>query len=157
MSVTRWADAVTALLAAYTAAPALAGVPVYDGAQITAAADLDFIVVGHDGTTAPDGSLQATTTAGAYTQQWADSTTGMDEYGTVQCLIVSQTGDPADTAGRRARAAVLLAAAEDAALNARPPHLTFDGTADGRWVYRQAAAGVVVMAVYRVAYSAPWG
>jgi len=157
LSVTRWADAAAALLSAYQAAPALAGVPVYDGAWITSAADLDFMVVGHDGTTAPDGSLQATALGGTYAQSWADSTTGMDETGIIQCLIVSQTGDPADVAGRRTRAAALLAAAEDAALAARPSHLTFDGTADGRFVYRQAAAGVVVMIAYRVAYSAPWG
>jgi L-asparaginase II len=157
MSVTRWADAVTALLGAYTAAPALAGVPVYDGAAITAAADLDFVVVGHDGTTGPDGALQATALAGTYAQAWADTTTGMDEAGVVQCLIVCQTGDPADVAGRRGRVKALLAAAEDAALAATPAHLTFDGSSDGRWIYKQAAAGVVVMCAYRVAYSAPWG
>jgi hypothetical protein len=157
MSVTRWADAVTALLAAYTAAPALAGVPVYDGAAITSSTDPDFVVVGHDGTTTADGSLQATALSGTYAQQWADSTTGMDETGIVQCVAVSQTGDPADTAGRRARVTVLLSAAEDAALAARPSHLTFNGTSDGRWVVRQSSAGVVVMVAFRVAYSAPWG
>jgi hypothetical protein len=157
MSVTRWADAVAALLAAYQAAPALQGVPVYDGAQITSSTDPDFLVVGHDGTTGTDGALQATALAGNYLQQWADTSTGQDETGIVQCLIVAQTGDPADVAGRRTRAPTHLAAAEDAAAAARPSHLTFDGTSDGRIVYRQGAAGVAVLVAYRVAYSAPWG
>jgi hypothetical protein len=157
MSVTRWADAVTALLAAYTATPALSGVPVYDGAQPTMSVDTEFLIVGHDGTTDANGAMQATALAGTYLQQWADSTTGMDENGMVQCLIVSQSGDTADMAGCRARVTALLAAAEDAALAARPSHLTFDGTSDGRWVYRQTSAGVAVMCAYRVSYSAPWG
>jgi len=69
VSTTRFADAVTALLAAYQAAAALAGVPVYDGAQPSGAADADFILVGHDGTIAPDGTLAATALAGTYLQQ----------------------------------------------------------------------------------------
>ena len=157
MSVTRWADAVTALLAAYTTAPQLAGVPVYDGPPVTAAVDPDFIIVGHDAATAPDGGLQATALAGIYTQQWADTTTGQDETGTVNCLIVSQTGDTSDLPGRRARVKTLLAAAEDAATTAVVAHLTFDGTLDGRFIVRQSAAGVAVLCAYRVAYSAPWG
>ena len=75
----------------------------------------------------------------------------------MNCLVVSQTGDTADTAGRRARVQVLLAAAEDAAAAAAAPHLTFDGTTDGRFIVRQTAAGVAVMCAYRVSYSAPWG
>lgn len=157
MSTTRFGDAVTALLAAYTAAPALAGVPVYDGAQPSGAADPDFLIVGHDATMAADGTLEATALAGTYTQDWADTTTGMEEHGTVNCLIVSQTGDAADLAGRRARVAVLLGAAETAALAAVVQHLTIDGTTDGRFLCRQSAGGCAVMCAYRVAYSAPWG
>ena len=158
MSVTRFADAVTALLAAYNAAAALggAGVPVYDGAQPSGAADQDFIIVGHDGTIAADGTLEATALAGTYLQQWADTTTGRDETGSVNCLIVSQTGDASDITGRRARVKTLLAAAEDAAATAVVSHLTFDGSSDGRFIYRQSAGGVVVMCAYRVSYSAPW-
>lgn len=157
MSTTRFGDAVTALLAAYTTAPALNGVPVYDGAQPTGAADPDFLIVGHDATMAADGTLEATALAGTYTQDWADSTTGMEERGSINCLIVSQTGDTADIAGRRARVAVLLAAAENAALAAVVTHLTIDGTTDGRFLYRQSMGGAAVMCAYRVAYSAPWG
>jgi len=157
VSTTRFTDAVAALLTAYQAAPALAGVPVYDGPQITAAADPDFIIVGHDAAAGPDGALAATTQAGAFVQAWADTTTGREEAGTVNCLIVSQTGDAADLPGRRARAAALLAAAEDAAFSVTVPHLTFDGTTDGRFTTVQGAAGAAVMCAYRVSYSAPWG
>ena len=156
MSTTRFADAVTGLLAAYNAAAGLSGVPVYDGAQPSGAADTDFVIVGHDGTIAADGTLEATALAGTYLQQWADTTDGRDETGSVNCLIVSQTGDTADIAGRRARVKTLLAAAEDAAAAAAVTHLTFDGTTDGRIIYRQSAGGVVVMCAYRVSYSAPW-
>jgi len=157
VSTTRFADAVSALLAAYQAAPALSGVPVYDGAQPSGAADTDFILVGHDGTIAPDGTLAATALAGIYLQQWADTTTGQQETGSVNCLVVSQTGDVTDAAGRRARVKVLLAAAEDAAAAAVVTHLTFDGTSDGRWINHPAGGGIAVLCAYRVSYSAPWG
>lgn len=156
MSTTRFTDAITALLAAYNAAAGLAGVPVYDGAQPSGAADTDFLIVGHDGTIAPDGTLAATATAGTFTQAWADTTTGRDENGSVNCVAVSQSGDPADTPARRARVKVLLAAAEDAAAAAAVSHLTFDGTTDGRLLYL-SGAGVAVICAYRVSYSAPWG
>ena len=156
MSTTRLTDAITALLAAYNAAAGLAGVPVYDGAAPSGAADTDFVIVGHDGTIAADGTLEATALAGTYAQQWADTTAGQDERGSVNCLVVSQAGDVGDVAGRRARVKVLLAAAEDAAAAAVVSHLTLDGTTDGRFIYRQSAGGVVVMCAYRVSYSAPW-
>lgn len=157
MSTTRFTDAFAALLAAYQNAAALAGVPVYDSDVITSASDPDFIVVGHDGTMAADGTLESTALAGNYLQDWTDMTTGRDERGSVNCLIVSQTGDVTDLPGRRARVKVLLAAAEDAAAAATPSHLTFDGTTDGRFVTRQGMAGVAILCAYRVSYSAPWG
>ena len=157
MSTSRLSDAITGLVAAYTNAAALAGVPVYDGALPSGAADQDFLIVGHDGTIAPDGTLEATALAGIYLQQWSDLTTGQDERGSVNCLIVSQTGDISDVAGRRARAKTLLAAAEDAAAQAVVTHLTFDGTTDGRWINHPAGGGIAVLCAYRVSYSAPWG
>jgi hypothetical protein len=50
-----------------------------------------------------------------------------------------------------------MAAAEDAAAAAAVAHLTFDGTADGRFITRQGAAGLAVICAYQVAYSARWG
>jgi hypothetical protein len=160
VSTTRFADAVAALLAVYRAASGLAGVPVYDGPQPTSAADQDFIIVGHDATMAADGTLEATALAGIFLQDWTDFEEQREERGSVNCLIVSQSGDSSDIAGRRGRAAVLLAAAEDAAAaqgGQAASKLTFDGTTDGRFITRQGAAGVAVMCAYRVSYSAPWG
>jgi hypothetical protein len=34
--------------------------------------------------------------------------------------------------------------------------MTFDGTADGRWIYRQSVAGAAVLVAYRVSYSTGW-
>lgn len=156
MSTTRFTDAVNALLAAYQAAAGLAGVPVYDGAQPSSAADQDFMIVGHDATMAADGTLETTALTGTYLQDWETFDTGRGERGSVNCLIVSQTGDTSDLPGRRARVKTLLAAAEDAAAAAVVTDLTFDGTSDGRFIVRQGMAGVAVMCAYRVSYSAPW-
>ncbi len=157
MSTTRFGDAVTALLAAYAAAAPLAGIPVYDGAQPSGAVDVAYLIVGHDGSMAADGTLQATALAGNYLQDWADTTTGREERGVIQCLAVAQTGDAAGLPGCRAQVRTLVAAAEDAAAAAVVTHLTFDGTSDGRFIYRQGAAGAAVLCAYRVTYSAPWG
>ena len=157
MSTTRFTDAVDALLTAYQGAAGLAGIPVYDGPAVTSSADADFVIVGHDASMGADGTLQATALAGNYLQDWADLTTGREERGYINCLIGAQTGDSTDTAGRRDRVKVLLAAAEDAAAAATVSHLTFDGTSDGRFITKQSTAGVVVMCAYRVTYSAPWG
>ena len=81
---------------------------------------------------------------------------GLEEDGSVNCLIVSQTGDPADMAGRRDRCQVLTAAVEDAAAasgGALVSGLTFDGVTDGRFTYRQSGNGVAVMHAFRLAYS----
>ena len=160
MGTIRFADACDALLAALKASPALAGIPVYDGAAVTAAADLEFILVGHDGTTEADGTLTPAALAGNYTRQWSDTTTGQEEDGSVNCLAVSQTGDPADMAGRRARTQALEAAVEDAAAAAGGhliPGLTFDGVTDGRFTYRQGASGVAVLHAFRLSYSTGYG
>ena len=157
MSTTRFTDAVTALLAAYAAAVPLAGIPVYDGAQPSGAVDPAFIIVGHDGSMGADGILQATALAGNYLQSWADTTDGRQENGYIQCLAVSQTGEVAGLADCRTQVTQLVAAAEDAAAAGGAAQLTFDGTSDGRFIYRQSASGAAVMCAYRVTYSAPWG
>ena len=160
MSATRLNDAVNALLAAYQAAAALAGVPVYDGVQATASADNDFIVVGHDGSLGADGSLAADALAGSFTQVNLEFG-ARQETGYIGCLIVSQTGDATDFAGRRQRATDLLAAAEDAALAnggyQAPdfPGLLFDGTSDGRLINR-LSQGTAVLLADRVYYSTEW-
>ena len=157
MSTIRFADALAGLLAAYQAAAAFSGIPVDSTVTPTALAAADFIIVGHDGSMDGDGVLQAAALAGTWTHDWADTTTGQEERGSVNCLIACTSPDTTDVAGRLARAQALLASAEDAAGTAAVAHLTFDGTSDGRFVVRQGAAGLAVICAYRVAYSAPWG
>lgn len=160
MSATRLNDAILALLAAYKAASAFAQVPVYDGVQAMTASDRDYLIAGHDGSLSADGSLAADALAGSFTQ--VNLEFGVrQETGYVNCLIVSQTGDPADFAGRRQRATDLLAAAEDAALangglqSGNAAGIMFDGTSDGRLINR-LSSGVAVLLAYRVYYSTEW-
>ena len=154
----RFTDAVAGLVAAYQAAPALAGVPVSDRMDYTIPDRApDFIIVGHDATTTSGGVLQADALAGIFLREWSDTTTGRDETGSVNCLIACQSADVGAVAACSTRAAALLGAAEDAALAAAVSHLTFDGTTDGRFITRQGTAGLAVICAYRVSYSAPWG
>lgn len=156
MSTIRFADAAAALVTALQAAAALAGIPVYDGIVVTDAPDLEFIIVGHDGTTEADGTLTGTALGGTYNQRWTDSDSPREEDGSINLLVVSQTGDSADLPGRRARCQALMAAVEDAAA-ANGGHLTtgltFDGVTDGRFLYRQTGAGAAVMHAFRLSYS----
>ena len=154
----RFTDAVAALVAAYQAAPALAGIPVSDRMDYTIPdRSPDFIIVGHDATTTSGGVLQADALAGTFLREWSDTTTGRDETGSVNCLIACQSPDVGAVAACSTRAAALLTAAEDAAMAAQVAHLTFDGTTDGRFITRQGTAGLAVICAYRVSYSAPWG
>jgi len=161
MPVTRFHDAVTALIAGCQAAPALAGIPVYDGPAVSTGTDPDFIIVGHDGVYTTDGTLAADTTAGTYTQVNLEMTGVTEETGFIGCVLACQSGDTGDLAGRRARATALLGAIEDA-LDVNSGYLAgaagvmFDGVSDGRWAYRQTAAGVAVIVPFRVTYSTQW-
>jgi len=163
MSATRFNDALLSLLAAYQAAPALSGIPVYDGPVVTGAADPDFIVVGHSGALGPDGTLAPDVSAGTFTQGDLVMPGVREEKGLVACVIVSQTGDAADIPGRRQRATDLLAAAEDAAAahggypqDDRGAGLMFDGTASGQFTSRLSQGGAAVILAYRVSYSSGW-
>ena len=159
MSATRYNDAVLSLIAAYAASGALEGVPVYDGPVAMTGSDNDYIIVGHNGTLGPDGSLAADVIAGTTTEGNLVMPGVREEKGYISCLIVSQTGDSADTAARRQRASDLLDAAEDAVLagggypTGVGAGLMFDGTSDSRWITKQAGTGVAVLLAYRVSYS----
>jgi len=159
VSATRFNDAVTALVAAYKAAPALAQVPVYDGIQPQAASDPACVIVGHDGTLEADGTLVPDVLAGNFTQQWIEMG-GRQETGTVNCVLICQSGDTA-LAPLRVQAGTLLGALEDAAdagggYAGGLTDMTFDGTLSGRWINRQASGGAAVMVAYRVSYSTEW-
>jgi hypothetical protein len=159
MSATRFSDAVTAMVAAYTAAPALSGIPVYDGIQPQTASDAACVIVGHDGSLGADGTLAADVLAGNFAQQWIEMGT-RQETGFVNCVLLCQSGDTA-LGVLRAQAATLLEALEDAAdanggFAGGLTDMTFDATANGRWIYRQALGGAAVMVAYRVSYSTEW-
>lgn len=160
MSATRFDDAVTALLAAYQAAPALSKTPVYDGIQPQTASDMACVIVGHDGTFEADGTLAPDVLAGNFAQQWIEMGT-RQETGFINCVLICQSGDATALGALRAQASALLEALEDAAdanggKAAGLTDMTFDATANGRWIYRQALGGAAVMVAYRVSYSTEW-
>ncbi len=159
MSFTRWSDAVTALLAAYRAAPALAGVPVYDGIVPQSFSDPACVIVGHDGTIEADGTLVPDALAGIWNQAWIYSG-ARQETGTVNCVLVCQSGETSLTP-LRTQAATLMDALEDAAdanggYAGGLANMTFDALVNGRFIYRQSAAGAAVLVPYRVSYSTEW-
>lgn len=157
MSTLKFADASAALITALAAAPALAGVPVSDGPQPTAAQSADFIVVGHGGNLDADGALSGVTQGGTLTQAWLEFPALKQETGHIACTVVSQSGDPADVAGRRARAQALIAACEDAALGAGVVSgVLFEGTESASVTYRQTTAGLAVIAAFTVGYTTQW-
>jgi hypothetical protein len=157
VSTIRFSDAVTALLAALAASVPLAGVTIADGPNPTAAADPDFIIVGHDGSLDADGALSGITQAGTLTQAWLEFRAIKDETGHIHCVAVSQTGDSTDLPGRRARAQALVAACEDAALAAGVVGgLQFEGTEDAAIAYRQLGQGAAVIIPFTIGYSTQW-
>lgn len=157
MSTTRFDGATVALLAAYRAAAPLAGVTITDGPAPTAGTDMEFIIVGHDGSLDPTGALASVAQAGDITQEWLDFPAVKSETGSINCVLVSQSGDTADLPARRTRAAALLAACEDAAIAAGDVGgILFDGTTGAQILYRQSGQGCAVMAVFTVGYSVPW-
>jgi hypothetical protein len=155
VSTIRFSDAVTALLAAYSAAAPLAGVTIADGPEPSAMAAADFVIVGHDGTLDEEGGLAAVTEAGSAAQEWMAFPAQRDESGAVNCVACSQTGDSNDLPARRARAQALVAACEDAAV-AITGNIVFDGTVEVHFLSRQTPQGVAVMAVFTVGYAAPF-
>lgn len=161
MPVTRFNDAALALAGAYKAAAPLSGVPVYDSVRAMTGSDPDFIITGHDGTLQADGTLAPDALAGIFTQANLEMPGVRQETGYINCVIVSQTGDAGDMAGRRQRASDLLDAAEDAAAvnggyPAAAPGIMFDGTSDGRFVTRLSLGGIAILLAYRVSYSTGW-
>ena len=155
MSTIRFSDAITALLAAYSAAAPLAGVSVFDGPNPSALTTLEFVIVGHDGTLDDRGALASVTDAGSTAQEWMAFPAQRDEAGVVNCVAVSQTGDQNDLAGRRARVQAIVAACEDAAI-AITGSIEFDGTLEARFLSRQDGEGCAVMAVFAVGYNCPF-
>ena len=96
-------DAITALLAAFTAAPALAGADVRDGPVVTASAAKEAVLVGWTGQ--PDDQLAADATVTPQVFGDADDR----ELFTIRCAALVLNGEN-DLAAARARAYALHAA-----------------------------------------------
>jgi hypothetical protein len=153
----RFGDAMTALTTALTAAPALAGVTI-TGDAATAAADPDFLIIGHDGTLETDGSLSGITEAGNFTAEFitTGNPAGQQETGNIGVVAVSQTGDTTDLPARITRVEALYAACDDAVTDLKTGTIVFDGPGAGRIVTRQTGAGCAAILAFTISYSAPW-
>jgi hypothetical protein len=154
----RLGDAITAITAALTAAPALAGVTIVTGTAVTAAADPEFLVVGHDGSLDADGALAGTTAAGDFLTEFvtAGNPAGQQETGNVNVTAVSQTGDATDLPARISRVQAMLAACDDATTDLHTSAMVFDGPGGGQVVTRQISGGAAAIITFQITYTAPW-
>jgi hypothetical protein len=139
-------DALTTL---FSGLPALAGVAVYNGPGVSAAADLDLVLVNDDGD--PDSDASST-----FEQEWANlAATSRYERGVVVCGVISQSGST-DLHDRQDRAAVLL----DACQTAVHADVTLAGLVLSAQVVSgsarpiQNSAGAAVVAPFVIAYLA---
>ena len=146
-----------ALTTALTAASALTGVTI-TGDVATAAADLEFLVIGHDGSLDSDGSLSGITEAGSFDAEFitVGDPAGQMETGSVNVTAVSQTGDSSDLAARICRVQAMYAACDDAITDLSTSGIVFDGPGAGRVVTRQTAAGCAAISTFAIGYTAPW-
>jgi hypothetical protein len=153
----RFGDALAALTTALTTAPALAGVTI-TGDVATAAADPDFLVIGHDGSLEADGSLSGITEAGSFDAEFitAGNPAGQQETGNIGLVAVSQTGDTTDLPARISRVETLYAACDDATTDLKSGAIVFDGPGAGRVVTRQTGAGCAAILAFVITYTSPW-
>ena len=151
-------DAMAALTAAFQASAALTGVTITQGDAPSAAGDPEFVVVGHDGSLAADGSLAEFTVSGSFTTDFvtAGSPPGQLETGRVNVVAVAQSGDATALAGRITRAQELLAACDAACTDVTSGTIVFDSAGSGRLVTRQASAGCAAILAFVITYSGPW-
>jgi hypothetical protein len=160
MATAAFASAVTALTGLLAAAPALAAVTVTDGPAPAALAAGDYLIVGHDGTLNPDGSLSEFANTGTFAQDWsrfdAAPGSGKDETGAINCVVTSETGDTSDLPGRLARVQAILAACEDACVSAQSGTVVFDGTGAAQVMTRQTPNGCAAVLAFTITYTAPW-
>ena len=151
-------DAMAALTAAFQASAALTGVTITQGDAPSAAGDPEFVVVGHDGSLAADGSLAEFTVSGSFTTDFVTSGSppGQLETGRVNVVAVAQSGDATVLAGRITRAQELLAACDAACTDVTSGTIVFDSAGSGRLVTRQASAGCAAILAFVITYSGPW-
>ena len=158
MSAALLADAMAALASLFSASPALSGVTITEGDAPSAAGDPEFIVVGHDGSLAPDGSLAEFTVSASFSTQFitGGSPPAQLETGRVNVVAVAQSGDATALAGRITRAQELLAACDAACTDVTSGTIVFDSAGSGRLVTRQASAGCAAILAFVITYSGPW-
>jgi hypothetical protein len=150
MATTAFPTVVDNLIAALRAAPALAGVRVFDGIEIDSSYPGDFIVVGDDG--GEDGDV----TAGSGAQQFLElGNLRQFEDASVNCMLASASGATSLTT-RRTRAFALLSAIDtairaDVSLGGACLYSTLDTWQPS---YRQTDAGAAVIITFTVTYRA---
>lgn len=158
--MTYLSDAIAAAYTALSAAGGLSGVRVEQGQQPSAEYASEFVIVGHDGSYDPDGSLAEFTEAGSFITQFVydGAPPGQQETGTVSCVVVTQSGDATDLAGPVTRAEELLGACTSALtdLHVNGNEIVFDQATRGRLVTRQGSQGCGAMYSFDIGYSAPW-
>jgi hypothetical protein len=164
MATIRLSDALTAVYDALVAAlePTPAGQPgltIDLGLNPSAAADELFIIVGHDGTLNPDGSLSEAAEAGTLNTKFTamGDPPLQQEDGVLHVVVVAQTGDSTDLAGRIAEAQTLLEGCNDACADLKVgADLRIDSAGDARLYTRQSVAGCAAEFAFSFTYSAPW-
>ena len=163
MATIRLSGALTAVYDALVAAlePTPAGQPgltIDLGLNPSAAGDEQFIIVGHNGTLNPDGSLSETAEAGTTTTKFTamGEPPLQQEDGVVHAVLVAQTGDSTNLAGMIAQAQTLLEACNDACSDLKSADLRVDSAGDARLYTRQSAAGCAAEFAFSFTYSAPW-
>ena len=88
MATTALPNLIDAVVAALKAASSLSGVTIYDGIEIDSSDPLNWISIGHDGS--EDGEVIAANVRNEYKVLGAKS---MYENGSLNCTLVSWTGD----------------------------------------------------------------
>jgi hypothetical protein len=149
MATSRVPDVIDALVAAFKAAPGLAGVKVFDGPPVTGSPLKAAVFVGYDGDPDEQEGL-----AVEFSQEWASiGQRARDEAFTVTCAVLAWSGATAVRAVRE-RAFELLAAVEDA-LRAAPdlgqPPPTIVAFASGSLHQAQSHEGMVCRIPFQVA------
>src|SRR5215469_16140966 len=114
--------------------PGTPGVTVTLGDVPSAALDPEFVIVGHDGTLEPDGSLSLTPEAGSWTAAFIEmgSPPLVEETGQIHCIAVAQSGDSSDVSGRVAEAQRMQGACDDACADLTVSGIKFGAISQGR-------------------------
>lgn len=162
MSQIHLADAMNALAALFAAATPLAGVTIELGPTPSAAGDLQFVLVGHDGALESDGSLSEIAISGqvtkTFTSMGAPPVEGVT--GTVNCVAVCQSGDQTALATCITTAEAMVGACDDALVDQTVAtangKIVFDQVTTARLITREGGQGCVAQYTFAATFTAPW-